>query len=352
MSSIIQRRHDSCDILFRYAELLGLGEIHVKMDKETGLKAIIAVHSTKRGPALGGTRLLTYKSSAKAIEDALRLSSMMSFKAAICNLPHGGAKAVLIKPKVIKDRQAYFEKFGEFVNELGGTYITAVDSGTELSDMDYIAHKTSYVTCTTADGDPAPYTAIGVRRGIEAAVSFKLGKDTLKGIRVAIQGAGHVGYELAKQLSERGAIITVCDTHPLSAERCAKEFAAHVCSPETIYDQEVDVFAPCALGAILKRSTIKRLKASIVAGSANNQLAHNRHGRTLQKYGILYAPDFVVNSGGLIQASVSYRHGNVEVAHEQINNIYEVLLEIFKRSAEEKLPTTDIADAIALERLR
>jgi leucine dehydrogenase len=347
------RRYNSSDVLFRYARLLGFGEYHIKVDKETGLKAIIAIHNTKLGPALGGCRMVTYKNTAKAIEDALRLAYMMSLKAAISNLPHGGAKAVLIEPKVIHDRQAYFAKFAEFVNELNGRYITAVDSGTKPTDMDVVARYTSYVSCTTAAGDPAPYTALGVRRGIEAAVKYKMGRDNLEGIRVAIQGMGHVGYELAKQLYALGAKLIICDVNNNTRlEKCAQELQAELSSPEAIYDVEADVFSPCALGAILNLNTIKRLKAKIVAGSANNQLAHIQHGLAMQKRCILYAPDFVINAGGLIQASTFYLRGDIYKAQENINNIFNTLIEIFERSEKEKTPTADVSKNIALERLK
>lgn len=351
IKKVKRRYHDSSDILFRYAELLKYGEFHVKIDKATGLKAIIAVHSTKRGPALGGCRMVSYKATAKAIEDAFRLGYMMSLKAAISNLPHGGAKAVLIKPKIMINREAYFEKFAEFVNELNGRYITAVDSGTEPSDMDIIARHSKYVTCTTADGDPAPYTAYGVLRGIEAAVKFKLGRSNLEGISVAIQGIGHVGYELAKLLRMHGARIIVCDINQQMLDHCVQTLDAELCSPEEIYDIKADVFAPCALGSILNLHTIKRLNARIVAGSANNQLAHIQYGRAMQERGILYVPDFVINAGGLIQASALYIHRDTQKAHQQINNIYDNLIEIFERSKKENIPTVDITKTIALERL-
>lgn len=350
--TIKHRRHDSNDILFRYAQMLGLEEFHVKLDKATGLKAIIAVHNTKRGPALGGCRMVPYKATAKAIEDAFRLAYMMSMKAAVCNLPHGGAKAVLIKPKVIPDREAYFKKFAEFVNELDGKYITAVDSGTEPADMDIISRYTQYVTCTTKDGDPAPYTAQGVFRGIEAAVEFKMGRKDLEGLTVAIQGVGHVGYALAGLLREKGAKLIVSDINNIALERCASEFNAELCSPEEIFDLKADIFAPCALGSVLNLNTIKRLKAKIVAGSANNQLAHSQYSLAMHERGILYAPDYVINAGGLIQASALYVHGDINKAHEQINNIYLTLLEIFERAKMEGKPTTDITKQLALERLK
>lgn len=346
-----RRHYDSNDILLRYASLLNYGEFHVKMDKATGLKAIIAIHNTQHGPALGGCRMISYQTTATALEDALRLGYMMSLKAALANLPHGGAKAVLIKPAVIHDRAAYFARFGEFINQLNGRYITAVDSGTSPADMDLIARHTSYVTCTSADGDVAPFTAYGVLRGIEAAVQFKLGKNSLEGLRVAIQGVGHVGYELAKLLSAQGAKLIVSDIDQKLLTQCQQTFAAEICPPEKIYEVEADIFAPCALGAILNKQTIKRLKVAIIAGSANNQLAHMQYGKALHARGILYAPDFVVNAGGLIQASALYIHRDKNRAQEQISHIYDTLLEIFARSAIESIPPAEVSEKIALERL-
>lgn len=344
-----------CDSLIRYAEFLGFGDIYTKIDEKTGLKAIIAVHNLKRGPAIGGCRLAVYETIDKAYEDALRLGYMMSYKAAINNLPHGGGKAVLIRPKVIKDREAYFEKFGEFVNELGGRYITAVDSGTSPLEMDIIARKTPFVTCTTKLGgqsDPSPLTALGVVRAIEAAVKFKMGRSTLEGIRVSIQGAGHVGYHLAKLLNERGAKLTVADINIKALQQSIDEFGVSVCHPEDIYELETDVFAPCALGAVLNLNTINRLKAKIVAGSANNQLAHHHYGALLHERGILYAPDFLINAGGLIHVAVIYDHGDINKSLEQIKNIYHTVYDIFERSTHENRATNEIAEQIAKDRLR
>ncbi|TAK77691.1 MAG: amino acid dehydrogenase [Gammaproteobacteria bacterium] len=356
VETVVSRRRSkrSYDSLMRYAEFLGYGEVHTKIDEKTGLKAIIAIHSLRRGPAIGGCRMVTYPSDAKAYEDVLRLGYMMSYKAAINNLPHGGAKAVLIKPAVIKDREAYFEKFGEFVNELGGRYITAVDSGTSPLDMDIVAKRTPYVTCTTqrgGDDDPSPLTALGVRRAIEAAVKFKLGKDSLEGVRIAVQGAGHVGHSLIKDLKERGADLVVSDVNLKALQHCIDDFGVRVCPPEEIYSQEVDVFAPCALGAILNLEHIKLLRASIVAGSANNQLAHRHYGTVLHERGILYAPDFLINAGGLIHVAVVYDHGDLARSMEQINNIYFTVYDIFEQSARENRATSEIAEKIAYERL-
>lgn len=344
-----------CDSLMRYAEFLGFGEIHTKMDEATGLRAIVAIHNLKLGPAIGGCRMITYQTIDKAYEDALRLAHMMSYKAAINNLPHGGAKSVLIKPKVIKDKQAYFEKFGEFINELGGRYVVAVDSGTTPEEMDIIAKRTPFVTCTSksgADSDPSPLTALGVRRGIEAAVKFKLGRENLDGVRVAIQGAGNVGYYLAKELKALGATILISDINVKSLQRCVDEFGAKIIHPEEIYEADADVFAPCALGAVLNMETIKRLKAGIVAGSANNQLAHHHYGALMHERGILYAPDFLINAGGLIHVAVLYDKGDLHKSMQQINNIYHTAYDIFELSKKENRATNEIAEKIAKERLK
>jgi leucine dehydrogenase len=347
-------RHTSYNSLMRYARFLGYGDVHIKFDEKTGLHAIVAIHNLNRGPAIGGCRMITYNNMDKAMEDALRLGYMMSYKAAITNLAHGGAKAVIIKPKVIKDREALLEKFGEFVEELGGRYITAVDSGTSPADMDIIARRSKFVTCTTHSGsssDPSPLTAIGVRRGIEAAVKFQMGRDTLDGIHIAIQGAGHVGYYLAKELSQRGAKLTMTDINAASLQKCIDEFGVDICEPHEIYDINANVFAPCALGATVNLDTIKRLKATIVAGSANNQLAHNYYAAKLQERGILYAPDFLINSGGLIHVAVTYAHGDMAESLRRINDLYQITYDLFERAASENLDTHKVAVKIAQERL-
>lgn len=342
------------DSLMRYAEFLGYGTIHTKIDKKTGLRAIIAVHNLNRGPAIGGCRILEYGSVADAYKDVIRLGYMMSYKAAITNLPHGGAKSVIIKPPVIKDREALFAKFAEFVHELDGRYITAVDSGTSSADMDIIEKYTPYVTCTTklgGGGDPSPLTALGVRRAIQAAVKFKFGQSSIAGMHVAIQGAGHVGYYLAKELHELGARITVSDINAFALKKCADEFNATICDPNEIYMIDADVFAPCALGAVLNLKTIKTLKAKIVAGSANNQLSHAHYGTLLHDLGILYAPDFLINAGGLIHVATAYDHGSMEKSLSEINNIYDIVYDIFERSIAQNIATNKIAEMIARERI-
>lgn len=352
---IVNPAHSATNRLLRYAEEMGLNEIHIKADPETGLYAIVAIHSTKLGPALGGTRCIPYHNLSSAIVDATRLARGMTYKAAISGLPQGGGKGVIMRPAFIQDRHAFFAAYAKFVNDLGGRYITAVDSGTTTADMDIIAQYTSYVTSTTTHnsfpGDPSPLTALGVRRGIEAAVAFKLGRKSLEGIHVAIQGVGQVGYPLAKDLHDLGAKLTVCDISTEATYRCATEFGAQVVSVDEIFTIPCDIFAPCALGAVLNDEVIAALDTKIIAGSANNQLADTRHGKMLHDKGILYAPDYVVNAGGLIHAVAQYHHTSVEDAHQHILRIYDTLITIFERSKDSNMPTNDIADALAVERL-
>ncbi|MDA8562078.1 hypothetical protein N9L02_03065, partial [Gammaproteobacteria bacterium] len=349
-----QKHHTALDSLFRYAEFLNFGDIHIKFDPKTQLRAIVAVHNLKRGPAIGGCRVFKYNSTDAAMEDAMRLAYVMSFKAAMSDLAHGGAKAVIIAPKVIKDRRAFFHSFGEFVDSLGGKYVTAVDIGTSMEDMDFIAEKTSYVTTTTKYGDlgnASLHTATGVRRCIEAAVKFKLGKDNLQGVHVAIQGTGHVGFFLANELSSLGAKLTLTDVNKESLQRAAIEFNAEICDPEQIYSVDADVFAPCALGAVLNIKTINQMKTSIVAGSANNQLAHHHHADLMFERGILYAPDFVANAGGLIAAAAMYDHDNLDKIKQNVFNIYNIITDVFTESVKNNKSTLDIAEKIAKARL-
>ncbi|WP_133137833.1 Leu/Phe/Val dehydrogenase [Legionella rowbothamii] len=340
------------DDFLEYALAHGFGDLHFKVDPETGMKAIIAIHNTKLGPALGGCRFIEYPNTAAALNDAMRLARGMSYKAASVNLPLGGGKSVIIKPHGSFDRAGYMHKFGKFVNELNGRYITALDSGTLLSDMDIIGEHTNHVASLSKyDGDPSPSTARGILRGIQAAVAYKLGKDNLKGVHVAIQGLGHVGYLLAQHLHELGATLTVADISPAAVEKAIKEFGAKPVTTEEIHKVPCDVFAPCALGAILNDITIPQLQTTIVAGAANNQLAHTYHGKLLHEKGILLAVDYVINAGGLIFAASKYLHTPESKINEQIDNIREHLTEIFARSAKENVPTNEIADAMAQEKL-
>ncbi|WP_347251478.1 amino acid dehydrogenase [Legionella sp.] len=340
------------DDFLDYALVHGFGDLHFKVDPETGMKAIIAIHSTKLGPALGGCRFIEYPNTTSAIYDAMRLARGMSYKAASVNLPLGGGKAVVIKPNKPFDREAYLHAFGKFVNELNGRYITALDSGTQLSDMDIIAQHTPYVASLSShNGDPSPSTAKGVLRGIQAAVEFKLGKNKLEGLHIALQGLGHVGYLLASHLHELGAKLTVADINPALVERAVKEFGAEAVSTESIHKVSCDVFAPCALGAIINDRTIGQLQTPIIAGAANNQLAHTYHGQLLHEKGILYAADYVINAGGLIYAASKYLHTPEQLVNHQIDGIHTSLLAIFSRSMRENRPASEIADTLAQEKL-
>jgi len=341
------------DDFLEYALAHGFGELHFKVDKATGMKAIVAIHNTTLGPALGGCRFIQYPNTSTAIYDAMRLARGMSYKSALANLPLGGGKSVIIQPATPYDRTAYLEQFGEFVNNLGGRYITALDSGTQLCDMDIIVKHTPYVASLSShNSDPSPSTAKGVFRGIQAAVFFKLGKTSLAGLHIAIQGLGHVGYLLAGHLHEAGARLTVADISPSSVEKVVHEFGAEAVDTNLIHKIPCDVFAPCALGAIINDQTINQFQTTIIAGAANNQLAHTYHGQLLHDKGILYATDYVINAGGVIFAANKYLHTSDDLLHEQLDSIHTSLLQIFTRSAEENRPTSEIADALAEEKIR
>lgn len=344
------------DIL-NYAKEMHCQELHMIVDEETGLQGIIAIHNTQLGPALGGCRCIPYPSTEAAVVDAIRLAQGMTFKAAVTNLPLGGGKSVLMKPDHIQDRVAYFKAVGRFIDSLNGRYITAVDSGTSPEDMDIIATETKHVLTTThgvfSIADPSSLTAYGVMRGIEAAIKYRFDKNSLEGIHVAIQGLGHVGYSLASQLHAAGAKLTVYDINQRAVENAIIEFqASKAKSLEEIIKLKCDVFAPCALGGIINEKTIEELRAPIIAGCANNQLADPRNGITLAKKGILYAPDYVINAGALIYVAAEYSHSTEKEAKIQIDSIYDALTEIFTRASQENRSTSEIAYIIAMERLR
>lgn len=341
------------DELLNYAKSLGFGELYFKIDQANQLYAIVAIHSTQRGPALGGCRFLEYPSMNLAIHDALRLAHGMSYKAAMANLPLGGGKTVLMRPQHLNDRDAYFQALGRFVNDLKGRYIIAMDSGVVMGDMDNIALETPYVVTTSKyEGNPAPYTALGVLHGIEAAVKFKFLQDTLKGLHVAIQGLGHVGYNLARRLHKRGVQLTICDTNAELAQQYAKSLRANIVNPADIYTVKCDIFSPCALGATLNDETIPKLQTAIIAGAANNQLAEPRHAELLQKRGILYSPDYVINAGGLIFAYAEYcDRVNKKFIERHVQTIYDTLLGLFKRAYDDSKSPLAIANSMAETRL-
>ena len=331
------------------------GEVHFKLDKATCLKAIVAIHDTRLGPSLGGCRFIHYDSDEDALVDALRLARGMTYKAALAGLPHGGGKSVLIRPPQHFDRVALFRAFGKFVDDLGGHYITAEDSGTGLEDMEVIRSTTKWVTGVDpshgGSGDPSPFTALGVRRGIEACVAKKLGKKTLEGVHVAVQGVGHVGYHLCKELHSSGARMTVADVDPFKAERAHRDFGAKVVPLDAIFDVDCDVFAPCALGSAISDATIPRLKARIVAGAANNQLAVPRNGDDLHARGILYAPDYAINAGGLVNVAQEVVGYDEAKSRAKTLQIHDTIAEIIDRSEKLKAPTYKVADMLVEERL-
>ena len=337
--------------LLNYAKSLGFGQLYFKIDQTAQLYAVIALHSTRLGPALGGCRFMEYPSIDLAIHDALRLAQGMSYKAALANLPLGGGKTVLMRPTSLEARNSYFQTLGRFVNDLNGRYIIAMDSGVNTRDMDNIALETSYVVTTSEQGNPAPYTALGVLHGIKAAVKFKFYRDSLEGLHIAIQGVGQVGASLADMLHKEHARLSICDSNQTLVEKHAKKLGAAIIKPEAIYSLECDIFSPCALGAILNDESIPQLKAAIVAGAANNQLAELRHAKLLQTKGILYTPDYVINAGGLIYAYAEYHNFNKRFVEQKIQTIYDTLLRIFKSAKDKDKPPHEIADNMAKTQL-
>ena len=329
-------------------------------DDKSGLKAIIAVHNSKLGPALGGCRMWPYASEEEAVRDVLRLSRGMTYKSAMANLKLGGGKSVIIgNPRTHKTPEL-LAAFARALEQLNGRYIAAEDSGTSVADMKYMTQFTQHVAgihdkpsdAGTRSGDPSPATAYGTFIGIQAAVKERLGRDSLDGLRVAVQGVGNVGFDLARQLKEAGAQLWVTDIHREALVQAGKELGATVVAPDEIFGLDVDVFAPCALGAILNDTTIPQLKASIVAGAANNQLAEARHGLELMKRGILYAPDYVINAGGIIDVYHERIGFDRAVLLKHIEGIHDNLMEVFERARAEERPTGEVADAIAEERFQ
>lgn len=330
--------------MFNQMENSQLQGLHFRSDPQTGLQAIVAIHSTARGPALGGCRFISYASSDDAITDAIRLARGMSYKAALAGLPLGGGKSVIIRPQKAFDRQRLMESFGRFVNDLGGRYITAMDSGTQISDMDAIARHTSFVTCTRESGDPAPYTARGVFEGIKASVKHKFRKDDLKGVHVTIQGLGNVGYEVARLLHKVGAELTVTDIDEQKILSAEQEFGASRVEPGKVYEVETDVFCPCGLGAIINPETVELLRCAVIAGSANNQLSNDAIGERLLERDILYAPDYLINAGGLIFVYMRYSNGSPEAIARKVDHIGPALGRLFNQASGYGLPTNVIAN--------
>ncbi|WP_017937149.1 Leu/Phe/Val dehydrogenase [Zestomonas thermotolerans] len=336
--------------MFAIMEAARLEALHLAQDPATGLKAIIAIHSTRRGPALGGCRYLAYPDDVSALRDAVRLAQGMSYKAAMAGLEQGGGKAVIIRPPHVEDRGALFEAFGRFIETLNGRYITAVDSGTSSADMDCIAQHTRHVTSTTSAGDPSPHTAMGVFAGIRATAQARLGSDDLEGLRVAVQGLGHVGYALAEQLHAAGAELLVSDLDPGRVRLAVEQMGAQPVPPEALLSTPCDILAPCGLGGVLNAQTVGQLHCAAVAGAANTQLASAEIADLLEARGILYAPDYVINSGGLIYVALRHRGEELPAITAHLAQIGRRLTEIFAHAQADKRSPARVADQMA-ERL-
>ena len=331
------------DSIFELAGTLGIEDLHFKYDPATGLKAIIAIHNTSRGSALGGTRCMPYASENEAINDAMRLAHGMSYKSAFANLPYGGGKAVLMRPQSIPDPDAYFESYGDFIETFMGRFITAVDVGTSVEDMDRIARRSNYVLSTSSNqGDPSYDTAKGVLYGIKAAAKVCLQRTDLKDLRIAIQGVGKVGFHLAKLLDHEGVKLIVSDINLKSAQRCAESFNAKIVSPDQIYSTICDVFSPCALGSSINTKTINLINTKVICGSANNQLASDKVGDMLYQKQIFFAPDYVVNVGGLIHVVFDSKIR----AGTKVAEIYDAVIDIYQRTQKHNQPSHRIANQI------
>jgi leucine dehydrogenase len=339
--------------VFDHAEYDHHEAIHFIDEPDSGLRAIIAVHSTALGPAAGGCRRWQYASDAEAITDVLRLSRGMTYKNAVAGLPFGGGKSVVLAHPAVPKTPELFRAFGRAVDALAGKYITAEDVGISVEDMRTVREETAYVSGlpqsgASAGGDPSPLTALGVFLGLQATVQARLGRDSLDGIRVAVQGVGHVGLELCKLLADAGAELRVADVNRENLRLAAKTVPVTEISPRDILFEDVDVLAPCALGNILSSQTIPRLKASVIAGAANNQLSTELDGQRLMDRDILYAPDYVLNAGGVISVAHEYLgQSSEDEVHTEIGRIPVRLQDIFDESARTKRPTNLIADDLA-----
>lgn len=340
-------------------ELIGKHGEHEQVvfcnNKDVGLKAIIAIHNTALGPALGGTRMWNYKTEEEALIDVLRLSKGMTYKASAAGLNLGGGKAVIIGDPKTQKSEGLFRAFGRFVNSLNGRYITAEDVGTTVREMEFVFMETPWVTgipkAFGGSGDPSPYTAHGVLMGIKASAKYKLGADTLKGVRIAVQGLGSVGYHLVEYLAKEQAVVTVTDIDQEKVKKVCAQFGTKAVSPDEIISVDCDVFTPCALGAVVNDQSIQKLKAKVICGGANNQLAEARHGDALREMGILYAPDYVTNAGGLMNVFVELEGYSPDRALDKTIQVYDNLMKTFEIAKRDNVGTHTAADRMAEERI-
>ena len=341
--------------IFKYMEKYDYEQLVFCQDKASGLKAIIAIHDTTLGPALGGSRMWTYASEEAAIEDALRLARGMTYKNAAAGLNLGGGKTVIIGDPFKDKNEEMFRALGRFIQGLNGRYITAEDVGTTVTDMDLIHEETNYVTGISpafgSSGNPSPVTAYGVYLGMKAAAKEAFGNDNLEGRTIAVQGLGNVAYTLCEYLHKEGAKLIVTDINKEAVKRVVEAFDAIAVDPNDIYSQEVDIFSPCALGAIINDETIPQLKAKVIAGSANNQLQESRHGQLLHELGVVYAPDYVINAGGVINVADELYGYNRDRAMKRVETIYDSIAKILTISKEQNVPTYLAANKLAEDRI-
>src|SRR6266516_2373277 len=327
-------------------------QVSVYFDPSTGYRGIIAIHSTVLGPALGGTRFWNYQSDRDALIDALRLARGMTYKAAVAGLNLGGGKSVIIGDNKIRNREPIFRAHGRHVKALGGRYITAEDVGTSVGDMEFIKAETDHVTGLIGkSGDPSPVTAFGVYRGMKACARHRYGDAELRGKMIAIQGCGHVGYYLAELLYKEGAELVVTDIDKAKVEKVVQDFEAKAVGSDEIYGVQANVIAPCALGGIINDQTLAQLKVGISAGGANNQLAEERHGDLLEERGLTYAPDYVINAGGLVNVNAELEGWTMERARNKAGEISDTILMVFDIAAEERIPSYKAADRLAERRI-
>ncbi|MFJ7919420.1 Leu/Phe/Val dehydrogenase [Lysinibacillus fusiformis] len=341
--------------IFKYMEKYDYEQLVFCQDEASGLKAVIAIHDTTLGPALGGARMWTYASEENAVEDALRLARGMTYKNAAAGLNLGGGKTVIIGDPFKDKNEEMFRALGRFIQGLNGRYITAEDVGTTVTDMDLIHEETDYVTGISpafgSSGNPSPVTAYGVYRGMKAAAKEAFGSESLEGLKISVQGLGNVAYKLCEYLHNEGAKLVVTDINQAAIDRVVNDFDAMAVAPDEIYAQDVDIFSPCALGAILNDETIPQLKAKVIAGSANNQLKDSRHGDYLHELGIVYAPDYVINAGGVINVADELYGYNRERALKRVDGIYDSIEKIFAISKRDGIPTYVAANRLAEERI-
>ncbi len=332
---------------------MGHEQVLFCQDKDTGLKAIIAVHNTVLGPALGGTRMWMYNNEQEALTDVLRLSRGMTYKNSISGLNLGGGKAVIIGNSKTDKSEALFRRFGKFVNSLAGKYITAEDVGISPKEMTWVNMETNHVAGLPGkSGDPSPVTAYGVYMGMKASAKIQFGSDSLVGKNVAVQGIGHVGEYLVQHLTKEGANVTITDINEDALKRVSNEYGCKVVGINDIYDVDMDIYAPCALGATVNDNTLERLKCSIIAGAANNQLANeNIHGEIVRSKGMIYAPDFLINAGGVINCYAEVKNLTSEWAMAKAEEIYDTTLNVITTSREQGIPTYKVANTMAEQRI-